>query len=194
MTLQIKGSGFLYKFAFSWRGILNDWAEPVSSTSTCAIFWGVMGGLIVWPIVGVMLLAAGTVAILALLSVAILTGNRFCLRKDCPRKGHGLLEPINPWPTIRGYRIWPLWIPVLWGVASFVNQHPVETINAGLFLGRVAVFFLIISLIVSSCLWLVKKRGERAKRRPEGSSLMQLIAAHISGVKQKICPVVQIID
>ena len=164
--MEIRRSGLLYKVAYGYR-------KQPCSTNVCRLFWSVLGGMLVWPVLMCM------VAILYFVSYFI-----GFLGGCCPDFG----SDTRVWrryrwlPSIAGFFIRPIYIIVL-GILLFgVIAEPEFLYLLGALAGAMFVFMVVLRF----CGY--------ASRMFKKNEFLALVREYIRARREKICLTVDVVD
>lgn len=178
--MEIKKSGFVYQVAYG----LTDEHELPYEVSLCRLFWKFMGMFFVgWPIIGIIVGISFVVGFFFARRAAFFAGD--------PKSY--LTIPYKVWPrTASGKRIWPIWFVLgggaLWllsattkSVASTVSA--VKTLFILKIIGTVAVVLIIVWLAVGFFHSFFFQ-----------SEAWQLAKAYCKAKKEKVCPIIKVVE
>ncbi|MDP3999128.1 MAG: hypothetical protein Q8P76_00860 [bacterium] len=166
--MEIRRSGWVYRMAYPkwWSNYQPD--RP----SLCSLFWRV--------------LAMTLIVRLVMLSLLQMAGFLFANKVDLAGMGRDLYVPYESWPTIRGHRVWPIAILALIGAVALAVDNP-EVLKVGGLV--VAVIVSVVSVAFGIAVFIVG--GIPAIRKNEA---VKLTVEYIKAKKQKVCPLVKVVD
>lgn len=186
--MELKKKGIVFKVAYGW---IDENKYP-QRTTLCRLFWRFLFWLfIAWPIVWTV------VAIVA--TIMYVVGFFFAARPTFFKDDRNTCQPMcyyHKWPKIKERRIYPIWpvLAIILGSFFFLNAAELRKDLSGL--GHGLVKFTILSpvfwkvalafavLVAAVWAW-----SAAAKSEP-----YMMFKAYLRAKKEKVCPIIKIVD
>lgn len=182
--MEIKKNKFVYKVAFP------DVPFNAKSISICTlIFHFIYGLLIEWPIK----IFRGSIIFIGVAIVGVLVyGISFLFAKHPGASSDPCFEHYKKWPKIGKYRILPIWILV---IAMAIHFHePFVQLIVLLWNGTILLGMKGIDGFSLAWLWPLLLFVPVLCRRFLNSETGKMILLFLAAKKQKICPMVDIVE
>lgn len=182
--MEINKNGLLYKIAYGWSPSFSP-----SQTNLCRFFWRVVFSLlVVWPLYGIAILL-----VFLFINMFFLIGFFF----GCHPTTKEPFAPYRKWPTIKGYRILPVylvlfaaiayWHQALWNALVWTWTKPVtgvwDAATLNINIGFAVVGSVVLIGLVSYGIY-----------KFQDTDAAKLLKAYLKAKKEKMCPIVRFVD
>lgn len=180
--MEISKSGWVYKVAYS--------GLAPASTNLCAFFWKFMVMLFLgWPLIGVFFVIYYLVITVGFVGGFFIAFRPAVFDED-DFKTRNLMINYEKWPSVKGYRLLPIYfvvpalltwfLPEIWAFLILPpTMFAVSAIGLAIFSGVVLI-------------WMAN--GGLLKKLSRSSETYQLVKDYLVARKQKVCPIVRFKD
>lgn len=180
--MTISKNSVLYKYTYSW------YDKPENNqTNLCEFFWRFILAVTAFPI---LLLILGCItAILCTILEIIYVAFGFYFPITLPVPDVEGQKKITWLPTIKGFRILPIYPLTIIGLSCLFWQYPEETSRIFILLLCLAI---VATCLISFCLLVVSFKKSFGSLK--NSSVYQLTIAYIKAKKEHVCPLITFVE
>jgi|GEM_PF-2892469 len=181
--MEIKRDGILYGIAYGL-----PWCEKQpSEISLCKLFWRIPFCLVGW----VFMIVIAVVALIGVSVAGFFVAKRLPLfdEDDEKKKVGDILVNFTRWPTLRGHRIYPIWVALIviaiWQydyTLNTIGYYAVDVVVAH-WLGILLSLGIMVAFVFMVVLFGVVSETEAYK----------LTREYLKAVHEKVCPTVKVV-